>query len=449
MVLVLQKEENRLDARYLYVAARPKEIVVLFCLYLWSLKNIFDLRAASSTILVARDSRFVPRSSYGSAINEEVFMRIHLCRPDITDKEIEAVCAVLRSPNLSLGPKLAEFEDAFCKYIGRKRAVGVNSGTSGLFLCMLALGIGPNDEVITAPFTFIASATSIMMAGAKPVFVDIDPVSLNIDASKIESKITEKTKAVLPVEIFGNPAGVDKVCEIAQKHNLAVIEDSCEALGSALKGKKVGAFGTMSTFAFYPNKQITTGEGGMILTDNDDLADMCVSLRNQGRGKGSSWLSHERLGYNFRLSDINCALGIVQLSRIDEIKAKRKQVAKWYQEMLADDERLIVPAEPAGSDVSWFVFVVRVAEEFTAEQRDGIAKAMEERGIQVANYFSPVHLQPFMVERFDYKRGDFPITESVSERTIALPFYNNLTEDEVAIVCSQLKEILDKNSPSI
>ena len=374
-------------------------------------------------------------------------MRIYLSRPDITEKEIEAVCAVLRSPSLSLGPQLAEFEQAFAKYIGTKRAVGVNSGTSGLFLCMLALGIGPGDEVITTPFTFIASATSIMMAGARPVFVDIDPVSLNIDPAKIESAITAKTKAVLPVEVFGNPAGLDKVCEIAQKRNLSVIEDSCEALGSALDGKKVGTFGTMSVFGFYPNKQITTGEGGMILTDDDGLADMCVSLRNQGRGKGDGWLSHDRLGYNFRLSDINCALGIVQLSRIDQIKAKRRQVAKWYQEMLADDDRLIVPAEPDDCDMSWFVFVVRLADGFVLEQRNRILQAMKSRNIQVGNYFPPVHLQPFMAEQFGYSQGDFPVTEAVSRRTIALPFHNNLTKDETAIVCKTLKEVLDKNQP--
>jgi perosamine synthetase len=372
-------------------------------------------------------------------------MRIYLSRPDITEKEIEAVCAVLRSPSLSLGPQLAEFEQAFAKYIGTKRAVAVNSGTSGLFLCMLALEIGPGDEVITTPFTFIASATSIMMAGARPVFVDIDPVSLNIDPAKIEAAITAKTKAVLPVEVFGNPAGLDKVCEIAQKRNLKVIEDSCEALGSALDGKKVGTFGTMSVFGFYPNKQITTGEGGMILTDDDGLADMCVSLRNQGRGKGSGWLSHDRLGYNFRLSDVNCALGIVQLSRIDQIKAKRRQVAKWYQEMLADDDRLIVPAEPDDCDMSWFVFVVRLADGFALEQRDRILQAMKSRNIQVGNYFPPVHLQPFMVERFGYSQGDLPVTEAVSKRTIALPFHNNLTKDETAIVCKTLKEVLDNN----
>jgi len=370
-------------------------------------------------------------------------MQIFLSRPDITEKEIEAVCAVLRTPNLSLGPKLLEFEEAFANYIGRKRAVAVNNGTSGLFLCMLALGIGPGDEVITTPFTFIATATSIMMAGATPVFVDIDPVSLNIDPAKIEPKITGRTKAIMPVEVFGNPAGFDKVCEIAQKHRLIIIEDSCEALGSELNGKKAGTFGTMSIFAFYPNKQITTGEGGMILTDDDELADVCISLRNQGRGKDGSWLSHERLGYNYRLSDINCALGIVQLARIDELKAKRKQVAKWYQEILADDDRLIVPAEPDDCDVSWFVFVVRLADRFTLEQRDGILEAMKARGIQVSNYFPPVHLQPFMAEQLGYKEGDFPVTESVCKSTIALPFYNNLTKDEVAIVCKTLKDVLD------
>jgi perosamine synthetase len=373
-------------------------------------------------------------------------MRFYLSRPDITEQDIEAVCKVLASPNLSLGPKLNEFEQAFAQYIGARRAVAVNSGTSGLFLCMLTLGIGPGDEVITTPFTFIASATTIMMAGARPVFVDIDKVHLNIDPARIESAITEKTKAILPVEIFGNPAGMDKVCEIARRCNLVVIEDSCEALGSALDGKKAGTFGKMSVFGFYPNKQITTGEGGMILTDDDELADKCVSLCNQGRSKTGGWLNHERLGYNFRLSDINCSLGITQLSRLEQIKAKRQQVARWYQELLAGDDRIIVPDEPKGCEVSWFVFVVRLAEGFTSEQRNRILKRMTEQGIQVGNYFPPVHLQPFMVERFGYKKGDFPIAEGVCERTIALPFYNNLSKDEVAIVCNTLKEALDSTS---
>lgn len=371
-------------------------------------------------------------------------MDIYLSRPDITEREIEAVTAVLRTPNLSLGPKLLEFEEAFTEYIGTKRAVAVNSGTSGLFLCMSALGIGPGDEVITTPFTFISTATSVMMAGATPVFVDIDPASLNIHPEKIESAITSKTKAILPVEVFGNPAGFDKICQIAQKHNLVVIEDSCEALGSELNGKKVGTFGRMSLFAFYPNKQITTGEGGIILTDDDDLADMCVSLRNQGRAKGGGWLGHERLGYNYRLSDINCALGVVQLSRIEEFKAKRKQVAKWYQEMLTDEARLIVPTELPGCDISWFVFVVRLIEDFTFEQRNNCLELMRAGGIGVSNYFPPVHLQPFIAEKFGYKQGDFPVTDSVCKSTISLPFYNNLTKDEVAIVAKTLKKTLDK-----
>jgi perosamine synthetase len=372
-------------------------------------------------------------------------MQIYLSRPDITEKEIEAVSEVLRGPDLSLGPKLTEFERAFASYIGSKRAVAVNSGTSGLFLSMLALGIAPGDEVITTPFTFIASATPIMMVGAKPVFVDIDPKNLNINPDNIEAQITDRTKAILSVEVFGSPAGLDRISEIAQKHNLPVIEDSCEALGSELNGKKAGTFGTMSVFGFYPNKQITTGEGGMILTNEDYLADICTSLRNQGRSRDGAWLGHERLGYNFRLSDINCALGIVQLSRIDQIKEKRRQVAKWYQQMLADDTRLIVPIEPDGCCISWFVFVVRLADCVNVAERDRILQQMRHQKIQAGNYFPPVHLQPFMVEKYGYKQGDFPIAEAVSKTTIALPFYGNLRKDDVATVCKTLKDVLENN----
>jgi perosamine synthetase len=370
-------------------------------------------------------------------------MRIYLSRPDITEREIERVTQVLRGPELSLGPVVPEFERAFADYIGRRRAVAVNSGTSGLFLSLLALGIGPGDEVVTTPFTFIASTTCIMMTGARPVFVDIDPASLNIDPRRIEGAITSRTKAILPVEVFGNPAGFDRVCEIAERHGLPIVEDSCEALGSILNGRKAGTFGALSTFGFYPNKQITTGEGGMILTDDDNLADICVSLRNQGRSKGGGWLAHERLGYNFRLSDINCALGLAQLSRIDQIKANRRQVAKWYQEMLSEDARLIVPLEPAGCELSWFVFVVRLREEVQQQQRDTVLQEMGRQGIQVSNYFPPVHLQPFIAKRFGCREGDFPFAESVSRRTIALPFHNHLTEQDIALVCGALRAILD------
>ena len=371
--------------------------------------------------------------------------KVTLSRPDVGQAEIDAVVGVLKTPNLSLGPKLDEFEHAFEDYTGRKRAIAVNSGTSGLFLALKALGIGKGDEVITTPFTFIASVTTIMMTGAKPVFVDIDPVSLNMDPEKIEEKINEKTKAILPVVIFGNPWGLDRVCEIAEKHNLVVVEDSCEGLGSELNGKKIGTFGKFGFFAFYPNKQITTGEGGVILTDDDELADLCESLRNQGRGKGGGWLAHTRLGYNYRLSEINCALGIVQLSRISEFVEKRRAIAKMYHETFAGEDRLIVPTEPDGSVMSWFVFVVRLAaENITIEKRNAVLKKMIERAIQVSNYFPPVYLQPFMVDEYGYKEGDFPITDDVCKRTIALPFHTSLTKEDVELVCSELKTCLDE-----
>ena len=371
-------------------------------------------------------------------------MKVNLSRPDITEAEIEAVCQVLRSPNLSLGPKLREFEMAFEQYIGVKHAIAVNSGTSGLFLCAKAMGWGPGDEILVTPFTFICSVTVPMMVGATPVFVDIDPVSLNMDPSQIEEKITEKTKAILPVAVFGNPAGMDEICRIAEKHNLAVLEDSCEALGSTLHGEKVGTFGKMSAFAFYPNKQMTTGEGGMILTDDDDLAALCVSLRNQGRGRGGGWLAHDRLGYNYRLSDINCALGIVQLSRIEEFVEKREKVARMYQQCLADEDRLIVPKAPEDSYMSWFVFVVRLAAQYTQEQRNTLLEKMIDRGIQVSNYFPPVHLQPFIAEQYGCKVGDMPVTDAVVKITIALPFHNNLTAGEVELVCEELKHCLSE-----
>lgn len=372
-------------------------------------------------------------------------MKVNLSRPDITQAEIDAVVDVLKTPNLSLGPKLDEFEHAFEEYTGRKRAIAVNSGTSGLFIALKSLGIGPGDEVITTPFTFISSVTTIMMVGAKPVFADIDPVTLNIDPSKIEEKITENTKAILPVIVFGNPWGIDQVCQIATKHNLHVVEDSCEGLGSELNGKKAGTFGTFGFFAFYPNKQMTTGEGGVILTDDNDLADMCVSLRNQGRGKGGGWLAHDRLGYNFRLSDINCALGIVQLSRINEFIEKRRQAAEMYHDCLEGEDRLIVPVEPDNSVQSWFVYVVRIKDpNVTIEQRNALLQNMLNRGIQVSNYFPPVYLQPFIKNELGLNEGDFPITDAVCKSTIALPFHTKLTKEDVELVCSELRACLDE-----
>ncbi|MCI0498501.1 MAG: DegT/DnrJ/EryC1/StrS family aminotransferase [Planctomycetales bacterium] len=371
-------------------------------------------------------------------------IKVHLSRPDITEAEIDAVCRVLRTPNLSLGPKPREFEQAFERYIGLKHAIAVNSGTSGLFLCAQALGWGPGDEIITTPFTFIATANIIMMAGAKPVFVDIDPETLNINPGKIEAAITSRTKGIVPVEVFGSPAGFDRICAVANKHNLTILEDSCEGLGSLLDGKKVGTFGKMSVFAFYPNKQMTTGEGGMILTDDDDLAAMCRSLRNQGRGTGPGWLAHERLGYNYRLCDINCALGIVQLSRIEEFVQKRNAVAKMYQQCLAGDERVAAPQVPVNCRMSWFVYVVRLADRYTQQQRNAVMEKLTARGIQVSNYFPPVYLQPFIAKQYGFRQGDFPVTDAVAKSTIALPFHNNLTPKEAQLVCRELKACLDE-----
>lgn len=371
-------------------------------------------------------------------------MKVHLSRPDITEREIEAVCEVLRSPNLSLGPKLREFEAGFERYLGRKHAIAVNSGTSGLFLCTQALGWGPGDEIITTPFTFIATINIILMCGATPVFADIDPETLNIDPDLIEGKITPRTKGIVPVEVFGSPAGFDRICEIAQRHGLTVLEDSCEALGSELNGRKAGNFGAMSTFAFYPNKQMTTGEGGIIITDDDGLADTCRSLRNQGRAVGAAWLAHDRVGYNYRLSDINCALGIAQLARIEEFVEKRAHAADMYTRLLAGEERVITPKTPEGCRMSWFVYVIRLADRYTQEQRDTLIAKMHARGVQVSNYFPPMYLQPFLVERFGYKKGDYAVTDAVSKSTMALPFYNNLTESDAKTVCDELRAALDE-----
>jgi len=369
-------------------------------------------------------------------------MKIPLSQPDITEKEIRYVTEVLKTPNLSLGPKLTEFENKMADYIGVKYAVAVNSGTSALHLILRALDIKEGDEVITTPFSFIASANSILFDNAKPVFVDIDPVTLNIDTDHIKERVTAKTKAILAVDVFGYPADYEKIQSIAAEYNLKVIEDSCEALGTEYRGKKAGTFGDAGAFGFYPNKQITTGEGGIIVTDNEDIAGLCRSMRNQGRGNDIGWLAHERLGFNYRLSDINCAVGLAQLERIGEILSKRDRVAGIYNERLGSLPEVTIPVSSPDVKRSWFVYVIRLDEKYSREDRDGILKQMGELGIGCSNYFTPIHLQPFYREMFGYKKGDFPVTESVSERTIALPFYNNLRENDIGFVVESLKEII-------
>jgi perosamine synthetase len=369
-------------------------------------------------------------------------MEIPLARPDITEHEIHAVISVLKTPYLSLGPKLREFEERLALYTGVRYAVAVNSGTSALHLIVKALGLGEGDEVITTPFSFVASSNCLLFERVKPVFVDIDPQTLTLDVRQIEQNITQRTKAILAVDVFGHPAEWDELERIAQKYHLKLIEDSAEALGAEYKGRKAGSFGDAAVFAFYPNKQITTGEGGVILTNNDEIAKLCRSLRNQGRGEGNEWLQHERLGYNYRLSDINCALGIAQLDRLEEILKKRARVAQMYNERLQKVQSVRIPYIAAHVKISWFVYVIRLGEEYTQADRDRILKELRARGIGCSNYFSPIHLQPFYQESFGYKPGDFPVTESVAARTIALPFYNNLTEEQIDYVVTTLKALL-------
>ncbi len=356
---------------------------------------------------------------------------ISLSAQDITDAEIDAVTTVLRSDRLSLGPRLVDFEREFQQRLGVKHAIACSSGTTALHLCWHALGIGPGDEVITTPFSFIASSNSIMFDGGVPVFVDIDPATWQIDPNRIEAAITPRTKALLPVDVFGATPDMDAVWNIARRHNLRVIEDSCEALGTTYKDRPAGSLGEAGVFGFYPNKQITTGEGGMVVTSDDEIAFKVRSLANQGRDPDAGWLAHARLGFNYRMTEMQAAMGAVQMQRLDEIIAQRDRVAQMYVDRLRDEPRVSVQVQPEQVRMNWFVFVVRLAEDYTREQRDAILAGLREQQIGCNNYFTPIHLQPFYVERFGFKPGDFPITEALSARTIALPFHNHLTEEEV------------------
>ncbi len=368
-------------------------------------------------------------------------MEITLSRPDITQVERDAVNEVLMTPTLSLGPKVPEFEAAFRDYVGCKYAVAVNSGTSGLHLALRAMGVGRGDEVITTPFSFIASSNCILFEDARPVFVDVDPETWNIDSTRIEGAITPKTKALLPVDAFGQPADMDPILAIARRHGLRVLEDSCEALGATYQGRKAGTLGEAGVFGFYPNKQVTTGEGGMIVTNDETIYHLASSMRNQGR-EGMGWLGHKRLGYNYRLSDINCALGIAQMKRVEEILAKRQKVAAMYVDRLAGEKRVRMQKILPGCHISWFVLVVRLNDDYSTTDRDRMIETLRGRGIGASNYFPPIHLQPFYVEQFGYQRGMFPICEALSDRTIALAFHGQLSEADVDRVCQNFIGLL-------
>jgi perosamine synthetase len=309
---------------------------------------------------------------------------------------------------------------------------------------MKAAEIQDGDEVITTPFSFVASANCILFERGRPVFVDIRPDTYEIDVERIESAITPRTRAILPVHVFGRPCAMPKILEIAGRYGLHVIEDACEAIGARIGQTAVGSFGQTGVFAFYPNKQMTTGEGGAIITDDAKIADLCRSWANQGRGESGAWLQHERLGYNYRISDINCAVGLAQLRRLPAMLAARARVASLYSEILRECSQIILPPPPGpGVEISWFVYVVRLRDEFSRQQRDCVLEGLRRRGIACSNYFAPIHLQRFYRDSFGYGEGCFPVTEKVAQRTIALPFFNQLPESTVEHICTNLHSVLD------
>jgi perosamine synthetase len=370
-------------------------------------------------------------------------MKIPLSAPDLGEPEIAAVSAVLRSPRLSLGEKLVEFETGVADFVGCAYAVAVSSGTAALHLALVGAGISADDEVIVPSFAFIAVANAVRYVGAIPVFVDIDEDTLNLAPAAVESAISRRTRAILVVHTFGVPAAMSELLEIARRHNLHVIEDACEAIGGEYQGRQLGSLGGAGVFGFYPNKQITTGEGGILVTNDARIAARARSLRNQGRGETGDWFEHWEVGYNYRLSEISCALGLVQMGRLPEILERRAAVAQMYFAALKLHGHIQPPpARAADGKISWFVYVVRLAKEFQGARRDAVVAAMHARGIGCARYFAPIHLQR-AYRGVPHRCMDLTTTKALSERTLALPFFNQLSLAQVLEVCATLQEVLE------
>jgi dTDP-4-amino-4,6-dideoxygalactose transaminase len=349
---------------------------------------------------------------------------VPLSGPYLGEREEELVLEVLRSGRLSLGPTIDRFEELLAEGIGAPYAAAVSSGTTGLHLLCISAGIGPGDEVITSPYSFAASANCFVYEGGIPVFADIDPRTLNLDPAAVEAAVTERTKAIVAVDIYGYPCELDELREIADRHGLALIEDSCEALGAAYRGAPLGSQGVSCVFAFYPNKQITTGEGGMVVTHSEEEWHLIRSLRNQGRPEPGGWLEHVRLGFNYRLSDIAAALGIGQLERLDEILALRRDAASHYGALLAGIDGVGLPcADDEAHTRSWFVYVVLFPD---AAARERVIAAFERAEIGYNRYLPSIHLQPYMRERFGFSEGLCPVAEDVSSRSLALPFFTGI-----------------------
>ena len=363
---------------------------------------------------------------------------IPLAKPVLGEAEELAVLEVLRSGQLSLGPRVAEFERRFAALVGAEHACAVSSGTAGLHLALRAVGVEAGDEVITSPFSFVASANAAVYEGARPVFADIDPVTLNLDPAAAEAAITSRTKAILPVHIFGYPADMLAFERIAARHGLGIVEDACEALGAVHgdNGVAVGGRGNPAVFGFYANKQITTGEGGMVTLADGELKARINSERNQGRAADMGWLDHDRLGFNYRLSDVSCALGIAQLGRLEEMLAGRARVAGQYREALAGIDGLGLPCVDVGGDRrGWFVFVVQLP---AGVERDTVLRRLAERGVQSKPYLPAIHLMSYYRERFGHRRGEFPVCENVAARSLALPFFPEMTAGQVERVVGEL-----------
>ena len=366
--------------------------------------------------------------------------RVPLSLPYIDSLEEELVLEVLRSGRLSLGAMVTRFEEALARSVSAKHAAAVSSGTAGLHLCARIADVGGGDEVITSPFSFVASANCALYEGATPVFADIDPHTLNLDPGAVEAAVTERTRAIVVVDIFGYPCEIDALRAICDRHGLVLIEDACEALGAEYKGHPVGSHGHLAVFAFYPNKQITTGEGGIVVTGSEDEWRLLKSLSNQGRADSGGWLEHARFGYNYRLSDLAAAVGAAQLVRLDEILALRAAAASRYAELLASVDGVEPPlADDDDHRRSWFVYPVRLPAEVDREQ---VIATFAEASIETSRYLPSIHLQPYMRERFGFREGMFPVSEEASKRLLALPFYSSIDGEDQERVVDTLRRAL-------
>ena len=363
--------------------------------------------------------------------------------PDLGARERALVNEVLATDSLSGGPMMRRFEEGIARASGRRHAVAVSSGTAGLHALVSALGIARGDLVVTTAYSFVASVNCFLYEGAEPLFADIEAVTYNVDPASVEAAIAAAPRppaGLLPVDVFGQPADLNELSAIARRHGLPLIEDACEALGAEHQGRPAGSFGEGAVFAFYPNKQLTTGEGGAIVTDDDALADRCRALRNQGRAPGDEWLTHSFLGYNYRLDELSAALGVAQLERLDELVAARGRVAAAYTRALANVQGLRTPqVVDATTRMSWFVYVVTLDGSL---DRDAIAAELRARGVPTRPYFRPIHQQPYFVERFGDRTGSLPVTEDIGRRTLALPFHGRLSDESIGYVVDALGDVI-------